>query len=325
MKSVRFVIDNGPSAGAAIVTACTGGGEAFAAAERAPTEADQADLLASACDAILVLAAKLDGKVPLEEVVVVLHPPLVQLRTLRGLPPVGSRDLTRLVEEQKERFFRAASEGSVVSAQWVSRARDATVANAALAETEVLETIEAAMRGCGLGVSHFVASRDSEDGGLTFCTAFQARERQRARHRTMAAALTLVAMGWLAPPVTYVADLARDHGTLQSQLIHADSAMVRVDSLEARMTAFSEVASPLRRQGPDSAWAAVSLAEIATRIPGNVHLHAIELTRDGVVRLRAHSGDATDGADSILARFQDSRVQEDEPVGELIVELGAGL
>src|SRR5262245_13386830 len=45
---------------------------------------------------------------------VVLHPPLVQQRTLVGIPSVQTRDLPLLVRNQHTRFFRAVAGEPVV-------------------------------------------------------------------------------------------------------------------------------------------------------------------------------------------------------------------
>jgi hypothetical protein len=276
----------------------------------------------AASAAIRALVSKLDGSVP-SQVIVELRPPLAQLRTLRELPPVRTRDLLRLVKQQRDRFFRTTSDMSVVSAQWLNRKAGETIANVALAELDVLESIEATLVESGVHVQHFLATRDRDDGGIALLTPSMASARARARRKTMLGALALVASGWLVPPVIYVADLSRDHHALDAELTQVDSSLARIDSLEVRMAAFVEFASAFRRQSADSAWASVALAEITVALPANVHLHAIRLQRDGPALLQLHSSDGPQARDSILAHWPSGQIEGDATSGAFIVDLGS--
>jgi Tfp pilus assembly protein PilN len=134
----------------------------------------------------------------------------------------------------------------------------------------------------------------------------------------------LVVCGWLAPPAAYVADLNRDHHTLEVELTHLDSALARIDSLNVRMSAFAGVAAAFRRQGADSAWASAALAGIALGLPANVHLHAVSLERGGPIRLQVHSNEGPQAKDSVLSRWPGSLIEEGPTSGEFAVELEGG-
>ncbi|HEU5155049.1 MAG TPA: hypothetical protein VFU03_09995 [Gemmatimonadales bacterium] len=73
---------------------------------------------------------------------VALCQPVVQLRTLPGLPPVGLRDLKRMVAEQAPRFFRGPRVHLITDAIWIS-AKDPAyrIARAAGVEKAVVDGV----------------------------------------------------------------------------------------------------------------------------------------------------------------------------------------
>jgi hypothetical protein len=323
VKPARLVLEGGAERGIVAASLWNPRGDVCTGVAEASPGAEPVDLATAASEAIRKLVADVSGAVP-TEVVVALRPPLVQLRTLRGLPAVRSRDLVRLVTEQKERIFRTHSDASIVTAQWLGQEGTVTVAHVALAEPHVLESIEAALKGCHVEVRGFLANSNREDKGLALWTASRLHAHNRARRRTIAGGLVLVVCGWLAPPAAYVADLNRDHHTLEVELTHLDSALARIDSLNVRMSAFAGVAAAFRRQGADSAWASAALAGIALGLPANVHLHAVSLERGGPIRLQVHSNEGPQAKDSVLSRWPGSLIEEGPTSGEFAVELEGG-
>jgi hypothetical protein len=271
-------------------------------------------------DAVRASFSQLEAKLP-SEVEILLCPPFVELRTLRGLPPVKKRDLVCLIREQRKRFFRACPDAVAVSAQWDKGEGGEKVARAALADEARLESIEEVVRAAGLRVSMFRAARERGDSGIPLLTASQRSFRGRRTRRTAVGALSVVVGGWLVPPAVYVADLARDHQALAAELAGMDSSVTVIDSLEGRVAAFAAVAGALRRQSADSAWVSEALVEILSALPSNVHLHGAGLERAGVVRLHMHSNSGAEAWDSVSARWPGARVEGDEGAAEFVVEL----
>jgi len=100
-------------------------------------------------DAIARLAAE-----PAEHcrrVVVALERPVLQLRTLRDLPPVKERELARMVAYQAGRFFRKNGTPLVTDAVWVTNGQG-RVAHAAAAPEPMVEAIVAGARAAGLAI-----------------------------------------------------------------------------------------------------------------------------------------------------------------------------
>ena len=226
-----------------------------------------------------------------------LCPPAVQIRTLRGLPPVRERDLTSLVTAQAERFFRLARGDQVIAARWRKLSGEPSVAIAASAPLQLLETLEAAVVRDGRRVAALWAAREPKDESrcrLRLLTPSLRTGLRRMKRRHVGAVAALVLAGWTVPAVAYVLDLVRDDAALQAQLTRIDTTLSRVDSLQSRLAEFTPVANMLLLQRADSGWATRALADIANKLPPAVHLHGMSIARDGQVRLDAHSQQTTD-------------------------------
>ena len=79
-----------------------------------------------------------------------LEPPLVQIRTLAGLPPVRSAALKRLVERQSARFFRHNCSSLVTDACWEPGGRRSGTARAAAVEESWATSLVSAAQGLAL-------------------------------------------------------------------------------------------------------------------------------------------------------------------------------
>jgi len=112
---------------------------------------------------------------------VALERPLVQLRSLRDLPPVKERELARLVAHQAGRFFRKNGTPLVTDAVWVKNGTDRVV-HAAAVEEPVVEAIVAGARGAGLMI---LSIAPAERDGLLLLPTSERATRARAERRLL--------------------------------------------------------------------------------------------------------------------------------------------
>jgi hypothetical protein len=247
-------------------------------AERADAEA-----IAGAVDRALEAAGRAEAR----SVELRLHPPLVQLRTLSGIPPVRERDLEALVLNQHTRFFRPPLGEPVVSATW-RRSDEEPVAIAALAERELLERLTTAVRVGGRTVRHIVPCDEVTHSSMPLRTPeMRARERARlVRHLALAAFVAV--SGWILAGATYLFDLYRDDRAIDAQLEAFEEPLGRIQSLEGTLTAFAPVATAYRRQSPGSSWLIPRLQGIAQSLPKDAHLHRLVAGRGAPTVLEVH-------------------------------------
>ena len=112
---------------------------------------------------------------------VMLERPLVQLRTLEGIPPVGDRALSALVANQAGRYFRRNGKPLVAAAVWAERrARDRRTVAAAATEEPWLDAIAAGVRGSRLELGA-IRPVDGPAGLELISTSERTARRGRAR------------------------------------------------------------------------------------------------------------------------------------------------
>ena len=260
--------------------------------------------LADTDEATLTSALKIvfaaDHLTRVQQVDVRLHAPLVQLRALANLPPVGPRDLARLVENQVDRFFRPVGGEVVVAAEWDS-SRERTVARAAVGSLELVERLERSLTDCGRRVRGFLPANGEPVGRLQFVTPL-AHARRRARSTAMAIVSVVVASsGWFVAGATYLLDLYADERSLAFELAQLQEPLARIDALMARVSDFAPVAEAVRRQSEGSAWVTARLGGVNAALPADTHLHRFTASRDGTLHLTAHGPDALDAVESLDA------------------------
>lgn len=270
---------------------------------QAPSQAEGVDASADALECVRALVEEMHPDVP-RTVDVRLAAPVVQIRTLAGLPPVGRRDLQRLVSEQKEKFFRTPTGEPVVVARWKALSDEGRLAFAAMADLTTLEEIERLFLEADSRVERFEVSRDAESSGaLALPTQRTTARRRRRTARTVVAAVAVAIVGWLVPAIAYVSDLSADDRVLDAQLAEAEEALERLDSLDQRVAEFEPIAAAFRRQASGSGWATRALAETLSDLPEGLHLHSLRMNRSGEVDLVAHSDEASGFAESVESRW----------------------
>ncbi len=238
------------------------------------------------------LARAFEGSGAPRPVEVLLHEPLVQLRTLTGLPAVRLGDLNALVANQRDRFFRHIEGEVVVTAEWLDTANG--VARAALARQGVLESLETALSATGRAVRRFVPVTPTSERGPELVTPRARSQRTHRRVFTMIAAAVVALSGWLIAGGVYVVDLYRDDRTISEELGQLDAPLKRIQRVSDQISSFTPIATAFHRQSIGSAWALERLVGVSEALPSNTHLHRLTATRGAVLVLEAHGPDALD-------------------------------
>lgn len=231
-----------------------------------------------------------------------LHPPIVQVRTLRKIPPVTDRDLRGIVEAQHGRFFRPWGARPIVAARWVDKGQDRVV-RAASVDAELLEHVERELLEHGMRLTEIRVVRDDEDLHLRLHTArLEARNRSRAVRRRLAM-LGLAMAGWLVAAGVYLGDLLRDHRATMDQWAALTTPLDQLATVEAGIQDFKSVAEALSRQADAEHRLTPIIGALVTALPSEAHLHRLSIERHGPVRLRVHGSDPLQAVETLDSRW----------------------
>ena len=264
------------------------------------TVRDRDDVLGSVertveCDSIadqIVGLGETDGLLPAGcRVVVRIHSPLVQVRTLGDVPPVSGRDLPNLVRANHSRFFRKIDGEAVVAAAWATNSAGQRAVRAVSVPLDLLCAIEEGLEAVGAGPYDVVPVLNGEELPLRPTTPRmdrRARLRRRIKH---AAALALAASGWLVSATAYVTDLVGDGRRVRGELAALAGPLAQIRQVEADLEAFTPVAAALDRQSSERDRISDTLLGLDTVLPRTAHLHSLVVERAGSVRLVVHGED----------------------------------
>jgi hypothetical protein len=239
-------------------------------------------------------------------VTVLLQPPLVQTRTLDGLPPVPRSELTNLVTTQARRFFRVNGGRLVAAAAWVPNADGVQQARAAAADHALVAAIESAARDARVSLTGiFPGTGNAVDGTLALETAEGRRMRTRDALRRVIAPVGIALMCWVSAATTYVLDLSLDGRSVATELADLATPLARIRDIEDRLNDFTPVAAAVKGQGPGGAWATDLLARVAEALPDSSQVVRFTAHRRGEVRLEIRAPEPA----LVLKAFADDSFQ----------------
>jgi hypothetical protein len=132
--------------------------------------------------------------------------------------------------------------------------------------------------------------QDAEEPIELRTPALDRRVRRRGWVRR-GALVALAISGWMAYAAVYVADLVLDERWVRAELSRLDEPMDRLLAVEERIASFSPLAEALARQADPRAHLTPLLAQVATTLPQDTHLHGIEIGRSEALELQAHGPD----------------------------------
>lgn len=209
---------------------------------------------------------------------VILEPPLVQVRILRGLPPVRRRALRTLVALQAGRFFRRRGEPLLTDAGWAPRtAGQERLAHAAALEERWYTAIAAGARAGGLRLTSVTPSGASDDVALAFVSS---DERARQRHRAQRGVHWLAvatALTWVAVIGVLGARWVRDSRRTERELVRLRAPATAVIMARHRMNVAARTVETMVTAERERSVVVRRLAMIVSVLPDSSYLTSLTL------------------------------------------------
>jgi hypothetical protein len=226
-------------------------------------------------DAIARLASELPT--PARRVKVSLERPVVQLRTIRDVPPVRSTVLPRLVAAQDRRFFRRNGRPLVTDAVWVGE-NGTRVARAAAAEEPLIEAIAAGARAAGLTLVEVVPADAS--GTLSLLPPTERHARNRVARRRVGRLAAVTTAVWLIAAGLFAGRLTSERRRIGAELTAVQEPLAAVRAARRELAAAEAAIEAMRLAERDRGRVLATLGAIARALPDSVVLTSLAWTTD---------------------------------------------
>ena len=227
-------------------------------------------------DSIARLAAELPG--PCRRVTVSLEPPLVQLRTIRDLPPVRASVLPQLVAAQDRRYFRRNGRPLVTDAVWIGD-NGTQVARAAAVEQPLVEAIADGARAAGLVLAEVTAAEAPRALSLLAPGERGARARHaRRRLRHLAVATAAV---WSVAGGLFLGRLTWERRQVETALAAVEEPLVAVREARRELRAAEAAVAAMQATEAGRGQALATLGAIARALPDSVVATSLGWAADG--------------------------------------------
>jgi hypothetical protein len=297
--------------GPSVVRAAIGQPSAPAWAAECPWDSET-DLV----DVIARLASGLPQ--PARHMTVTLERPLVQLRTIRDLPPVRARVLPALVASQDRRFFRRNGRPLVTAAAWV-RDQGARVARAAAVDEPVVEAIAAGARAAGLAVADVRPANDPAP--LSLVPAAERDARAHGTRRRVVRLAIATATAWVAAAGLFAGKLRWERRAIEAALVAVEAPLAALRSARAEVRRVDAAVAAMREAERRRGRALATLDAITRALPDSVALSSLVWTGDGEGTL---GGVGPRAAEVVTALRRAQAVPGPSLVGQVTRETVAG-
>lgn len=204
--------------------------------------------------------------------------PWAQIRTVRGLPPVKERILSRIVEERAAIIFRGAPERLLFDASWEDTADG--VARAASVERSLLAGLVSLAHAHGAIVESVAVTGLAAERSATFRHAILVRHERGWLARRAFKALGVALLPWIAAGTLFVGDLNRDARDLALRVDSLQVAESRLTSIEDRVYQAAGIVEQLQQPGERKAAWVSQIADLTTVLPENQSLSRLDLAPD---------------------------------------------
>jgi Tfp pilus assembly protein PilN len=202
-------------------------------------------------------------------------PPIVQLRTLEGLPPVRAAVLPKLVANQAGRFFRRNGTPLITDATWVRAARGAPkIARAAAVEEPWVEAILEGARSAGLAVETLSPPPPSR---LDLLPAMERDRRRRAAWSSTGRLAAVAAALWIGVGGIIAYRIHREERRIDARLAALGAPVEAVRSARAEIASVSAMLEAADRTEQERAAIASRLGTIAAALPDSAYLTTLSL------------------------------------------------
>ncbi|HEU4647903.1 MAG TPA: hypothetical protein VFS33_02495 [Gemmatimonadales bacterium] len=232
--------------------------------------------------------------------------PVVQVRTLTGLPPVRRHALEALVALQAARFFRRTGGGPLVTcAAWAPAPKGQPTrreARAAAVEQPWLDAVASGARGMGVRLGR-IAPADPATAGLRFELQSDRTGRQQALVRRLWASIALAATVWGAVGVFTWHRTTRELRRVDAELRALQGPLAAVQRARHEVDRVHAMSAALAADRLERGAVLHQLAAVTAALPDSAFLTSATLRRDdGVVSGLARR------AVSVVAAFERSPV-----------------
>jgi len=211
-----------------------------------------------------------------------IEPPLAQLRTLGGLPPVRPDQLRELVATQSGRFFRRNGHPLVTDAAWtLADRRTRGPAMAAAVEEPWVETLVDGARTAGVPVLAIEPAGLPADVSLDLVPP---TERRRRRAHTLVGVRRLafaVAMVWVAAGAVYLARLSHERAAVEREIAGLATPVAAVQRARRALGATAGIVETLERERAARGAVLGSLAGLIAALPDSDFATALTLDATG--------------------------------------------
>lgn len=267
-------------------------------------------------DAIARLAAELPR--PCRRVTVTLERPLVQLRTIPGLPPVRASVLSQLVAAQDDRFFRRNGRPLVTDAVWVS-SNGTRVARAAAVEQPLVEAVADGARAARLRLADVTAA--DAPRALSLLPPGERGARARlARHRLRWLASATAAV-WIVAGGLFAGRLTWERRQVETALAALEEPLAAVRAARHEIRAAEAAVAVMQATEAGRGRALATLGAIARALPDSVVATSLVWTADGTGVL---GGVGRRASEAVLALEQAQAVAQPRLEGHIVRESVAG-
>ena len=218
------------------------------------------------------------------KLLLLLAPPVIEIRTLTDLPTLSPNELRRTVGTQATRFFRARSQSVVTDAISVRKIGSREVRAAAI---DAL--LEQALIGASAGRAILIRPSGKRYERLDLSRASHAR-RAASRWSWLLAAAALLAISL----ASFDRWLSQANAAAQSELDRLRVPAREADMRKREIAALSAARDAISESGSQRGKLLMRLARLGTSIPTGSFLNSIDLTESGAVQVQMTARRAAD-------------------------------
>jgi hypothetical protein len=209
-----------------------------------------------------------------------LGPPIAQVRTLHGLPPVRAVHLKALVATQSGRFFRRNGKALVTDAAWPGGKRGGVVAAAAAEEPWIVAILEGAAAGGG------EVESIRPDGGpagvrLELLSAEERRRRWRRELVALGRLAVIAALTWSSAMGVWGVRFERERRAVNREIERLRAPTEAVGSARRALGVAAELVDSVETAGRRRARALEQLAGLSAVLPDSAYATSFALDESG--------------------------------------------
>jgi hypothetical protein len=259
-------------------------------------------------------------RTPLGMTVAIGSPPL-QVRKLRGLPPVPQSELRALVAAHAGRYFRRNGEPLITDAAWVGpNARREGLATAAAVAEPWIEAVLVGADAAGMEVQ--AITPDLKGGGSMVFLSSSERVKRALRARLIDRRLSLAAaMVWVLTLAGLTARFDQGRRSTLAEIARLESPARAVAVARRSLGDAAEMAAALEEADRQRSLLLARIGLLASSLPDSAHLGSLTLDVRGNGSL---SGEARRAAQAIARLEASGSIASPEPLGPITSDVESG-